>query len=278
MRLRANRKASQLSWRVTFLSLWVAGLMVACAGPGGLPAGEGASARDLPTDSDESEARKRAKIRLELAVNYFEQGQTTVALDEVKQSLAADPAYADAHNLRGLIYMRLNDLTQAEESFRRALAIHPRDPNTLHNYGWLVCLQKRYPESLQMFSQALASPIYNGKAKTYMAQGMCQIRQGNLPEAEQSLVRSYEIDPGNPITGYNLAQLLSQRGDWERAQFYIRRVNNSEYANAETLWLGIRVERRVGDRLAMQQLADQLKKRYPQSRELASFNKGVFDD
>jgi hypothetical protein len=45
----------------------------------------------LVTDSDEPEARKRARIRLELAVGYFEQGQTTVALDEQKQVAAGRP-------------------------------------------------------------------------------------------------------------------------------------------------------------------------------------------
>ena len=64
---------------------------------------------DLLTESDETVARKRARIRLELAVGYYNNGQTTIALDELKQSIAADPTLLEAHNLRGLIYMRLND-------------------------------------------------------------------------------------------------------------------------------------------------------------------------
>ena len=92
----------------------------------------------LVTPSDEPESRRRARIRLELASNYFELGQTAVALDEVKQSLSADPSYADAFNLRGLIYMRLNDYPQAEDSFRRALSLRANDANILHNYGWLM--------------------------------------------------------------------------------------------------------------------------------------------
>ena len=97
----------------------------------------------LVTPSDEPESRRRARIRLELASNYFELGQTAVALDEVKQSLSADPSYADAFNLRGLIYMRLNDYPQAEDSFRRALSLRANDANILHNYGWLMCQQQK---------------------------------------------------------------------------------------------------------------------------------------
>jgi type IV pilus assembly protein PilF len=256
--------------------VWVCAGLSACASKS--DSGPGSPHTDMVTESDETDVRKRARLRLELAVGYFEQGQTNVALDELKQSLAADPNFADAFNLRGLIYMRLGDPRLAEDSFRRALAISPRDPNILHNYGWMLCQQARYPESQQALAQAIAAPQYAGRAKSWMAQGLCQVRAGQRPEAELSLQRSYELDPANPITGYNLASLLYQRGDFTRAQFYARRINNSEMANAESLWLGIKVERRMENRDAVQQLAGQLRKRFAQSRELAAFEKGAFDE
>jgi type IV pilus assembly protein PilF len=249
--------------------------LAACAN---LPDVGGTSGRDIMTASDEPESRRRARIRMELAVGYFEQGQTNVALDELKQVIASDPTFPEAHNLRGLIYMRLNDMRQAEESFRRAVALDPRDANTLHNLGWLQCQQARYDESFKTFSQVLAQPMYTDRAKTLMAQGLCQARAGRTAEAEKSLAHSYELDAANPITGYNLANLLYRRGDLSRSQFYIRRLNNSDMANAETLWLGVKVERRLNDRTAMTQLGDQLKKRFPQSAQTAAYDRGSFDD
>ena len=263
------------AWLLASLS---AGLLL--AGLSGCASGPGASApaTDIITASDESEARKRARIRTELAVNYFEQGQVTVALDEIKQALAADPTYADAFNLRGLIFMRLSDTRQAEESFRRAVALNPRDADTLHNLGWFLCEQRRFADAQRHFEQALASPLYPGRAKTLMTLGLCQARAGQRGEAERSLARSYELDAGNPITGFNLAKLLFERGEKVRAQFYIRRLNNGEFANAESLWLGIKVERAMDDRTAMEQLGDQLGRRFPQSREFASFQRGAYDE
>lgn len=260
--------------------VWACVLMCAalagCAGGAGSDAA--AARNDILTESDEPESRKRARIRMELAIGYFEQGQTNVALDELKQVINADPNFPDAYNLRGLIYMRLNDMRQAEDSFRRAIALNPRDANSHHNFGWLLCQQARYPESYREFELALANPLYTGRAKTLMALGVCQVRGGQRAEAEKSLARSYELDAGNPVTGYNLASLLFQRGDFERAQFYIRRLNNSDLANAESLWLGVKVERRMNDRVAMEQLADQLKKRFPQSREATAYTRGAFDE
>jgi type IV pilus assembly protein PilF len=239
---------------------------------------DSAATHDIVTESDEPEARRRARIRMELAIGYFEQGQTKVALDELKQVITADPTFPDAYNLRGLIYMKLNDLRQAEDSFRRAVALNPRDPNVEHNFGWLLCQQGHYDEAQRAFDVALANPVYVGRAKTFMTQGLCQARAGRVADAERSLARSYELDAGNPVTGYNLASLLYRRADYERARFYVRRLNNSELANAESLWLGIKVERRLHDELAMRQLAEQLTKRFAGSREAAAYERGAFDE
>ncbi len=233
---------------------------------------------DIVTDSDDSPARKRARIRLQLAAGYFEHGQNTVALDEIKQALAIDPDFADAYTLRGVVYMRLDDPALAEDSFRRALALRPGDPNVMHNYGWLLCQQGRYGDAQAQFAQVLATPAYTERAKTLMTQGICQMKADQRAEAEHSLAQAYEIDAGNPVIGYNLALLLTQRGDWQRAQFYIRRINNGPAASAETLWLGVKVERRLGNWEEASQLGTQLQRRFPQSREAMAYERGNFDD
>ncbi|MDI3380931.1 type IV pilus biogenesis/stability protein PilW [Xenophilus aerolatus] len=229
-------------------------------------------------ESAQAQAQRRAELRLQLAVGYFQHGQTEVAMQEINQALAADPNYADAYNLRGLIYMRQDEAAQAEDSFRRAIALKPRDPDTRHNYGWLLCQQKRYADAMGQFGAALALPTYQDAAKTLMTQGVCQIQAGDRAAAEKSLTQAYELDAGNPVIGYNLASLLYQREDYTRAQFYIRRINNGQQANAESLWLGVKTERRMGNREAMAQLASQLQRRFPQSREALAYERGNFND
>lgn len=230
------------------------------------------------TASDEPAHVKRARIRYELAANYYEQGQTTVALDEIKLALAADPNYSPAYILRGLVYMRLNDVGLADESFRRALQINPRDAQGLHAYGLFACEQSRYVQADELFNQALAIPTYGGRARTWLVQGVCQIRAGKWQDAEATLARAYEFDASNPIAAYNLATLKHRRGDHTGAQFIIRRVNNSELANAETLWLGVKVERSTGNDVAAAQLGQQLGRRFPQSSQWAAYQRGAFNE
>lgn len=258
-------------WRLVFAAMLLLEL-VGCAAPGSAPTG------DVVTASDEPEARRRARIRLELAVGYFEDGKTTIALDELKQALVTDPSYAEAHNLRGLVYMRLAENRLAEESFRTAIQLAPRDASAVQNYGWLLCQTGRYHESTEQFQRALGLSQNLDRSKAYLTMGLCQAKAGQDAEAEGSLVRAYELDAGNPIAAYNLATLLFKRGENARAQFIVRRLNNSELANAESLWLGIKIERRLGDRLAERQLAEQLRNRFGQSREAGLYLREAFHE
>lgn len=258
-----------LPWRRLGLMLATAGLLVLAGctttGGGGY-AGAGGS-----------DARHRAQTHLELAAGYLEHGQFQVAQNEAQIALKSDPSYADAYDLSGMVYMAQNDHENARAQFQRAMSLKKDNASAMHNLAWLMCQDRNYVEADALFAQALAAPNAN-RPQTLLARGVCQARAGNGAQAEATLMQAYELDAANPITGYNLALLLFQRGDAERAQFYIRRLNNSELANAESMWLGIRVERQLGDRVAMEQLAEQLHRRFPDSLELSAYEQGRFDE
>ena len=111
-----------------------------------------------------------------------------------------------------------------------------------------------------------------------MSLGLCQIQAGLPAQAEKSFSTSYELDPGNPVAAYNLAKLMFAKDDLTGAQLYSRRLNAGPLANAETLWLGIKIERKLNNRQAMLQLADQLRNRFGQSRELSAYDRGAFNE
>jgi type IV pilus assembly protein PilF len=259
---------------VALAALWLAG----CAGtkPATPPT---AATKDLVTASDQPTATKRANVRLELATAYFAQGQLSTALDEVKLAISADPNMSEAFNLRGLIYAALGEDALAQESFRRALQLNAHDADVMHNYGWYLCQQKHYAEANALFEQALAEPRYGDVARTMLAQGLCQLRAGDLAQAERTLTRAFQLDSSNPATAFNLADVLYRRGDYERARFYIRRVNASkDQINAQSLWLAARIEYRSGNTQGATELGAQLRNRYPQSKEAQAFEQGRFDD
>jgi type IV pilus assembly protein PilF len=255
---------------------WVfSALMSGCV----LPPPPSADSKDRVTDSDESDVSKRSRNRMELASAYFGRGQYTTALDEVKKALVVDPNLGEAYNLRGLIYASLGDDVLAQESFRRALQINANDGDTMHNYGWYLCQQKRYDDAEAMFRRAIALPQYLGTSRTLLTTGVCEARAGRWAQAETTLTKAYELDPSNPATAVNLAEVLLRRGEPERARFYIRRVNSvANQSNAQTLWLAARIEMKLGNRTAANEFGLQLRNRFPQSRESAAFDQGQFNE
>ena len=262
------------AWLVAALS---AAILAGCAG--GAATSQRGAGRDIPTASDQTDTQRRARIRLELAAAYFAQGQFTTALDEVKQVLAIDSSLPDAHDLRGLIYAELKDDGLAEESFLRAIQLDTNNAGAMHNYGWFLCQRRRYAEAFTQFNRAIELPTYREVPRTLVAKGVCQANAGLLAEAEKTLSRAYQMDTGNPVAAMNLALVLYRQGEYERARFYVRRVNAvPELVNAETLWLAARIEHRLGNRGGVNEFGRELLQRFPQSREAANFERGRFDD
>lgn len=234
---------------------------------------------DIKTASDQTTADRLSNTRMELAAAYLGRNQPTDALDQVKQALQAKPNNPAAYGLRGLIYAALGDTEKADDSFQRALQLAPHDGDLMHNYGWYMCQQRRWTDANTEFNLAIAEPSYRQVPRTMLVQGICQLRADKPQEAEKTLARAYELDPANPTIAVNLAEVLYRNGQYERARFYIRRVNNKqELANAQTLWLAARIEHRLGQQEQVSGLGAQLRNRFPDSQEAVLFEKGKFDE
>jgi len=235
--------------------------------------------KDIRTASDMTQADRLARVRLELASGYFSRGQNETALDEVKQAIAVRPDMAEAYSLRGLIYASMGELALAEQSFERGLQLNPRDADAMHNYGWFLCQQRRYADADQQFDRALAVPQYREVPRSLLAKGVCLARDKRWAEAEKTLTRSYEMDPANPATAYSLGEVLVQLNEYERARFYLRRVNaQPATSNAQSLWLAARIEHQLGNPGGARDLGEQLQRRYPRSAEATKFDRGQWND
>ncbi|MCV2366774.1 type IV pilus biogenesis/stability protein PilW [Paucibacter oligotrophus] len=247
--------------------------VAACAVPSE-PKGE-----EPRTASDQTDADRRASVRMELAAAYFGRGQFNTALDEVKLALSLKPDLREAVNLRGLIYAAMGETKLAEDSFRRALQLFPRDPDTLHNYGWLLCQEQRWAEADAQFDLALLQANYRAPSRTLMAKGICEARSGRMSEAERSLAKAFEFDPASPAVAVNFAEVLYRNGQYTRAQFYIKRVNaQPEFSNAQSLWLALRIERRLGNTRTVDELSQTLRNKYSESPERLALDDGRFDE
>jgi len=250
--------------------------LAGCAGSG--PVADGNPQAELRTASDQTDDQKRARIRLQLAIDYYGQRQLDTALDEIKKALLADPAFAEAYGVRGLIYMDMGETRLADENLLRALRLQPGNPDFANNYGWFLCRNGREKEAIPYFETALANKAYQSPAKALNNAGVCSLKLKDRAAAEKYFTRAFQYEPGNPSVNANLANIYFLKGNDERARFYIDRATKAEVPTPDILWVGIKIERKLGRRSAEASLVTQLRRRYPESPEYAAYLRGAFDE
>lgn len=262
------------------LALALAALMAGCAAPDGSnPSGNRQQSEQAPSRGSEQVADRMesARLRTELAFNYFLRGQMAVALEEVRSAIESNRNYAPAYNVLGLISMDLGENAKADDAFKRALALVPGDSDTLNNYGWFLCQTKRERESIAYFMQALKDPLYPTPYKPYLNAGTCAQRSGDDEAAESYFRRAFDLDPSNGSTMLRLGEFYLRKADLEKARFYADRINKNFDPSAESLWLALRVERKGGDRASEASYAAQLRRRFPNSAEYLKLQQGQFE-
>ncbi|TXL61660.1 type IV pilus biogenesis/stability protein PilW [Zeimonas arvi] len=232
----------------------------------------------VPGSGEESDARRRARIRVELAAGYYQQRNLQVALDELGQALRADPEYPAAYGMLGLVYMDLGDRARADESFQRGLRLAPNDAELNNNYGWFLCNTGREREALGHFEQALRDPLYRTPTVPLHNAGICSLRLGEQMAAESYFQRAFQVDASNPVAMFNLGQIFLKRGELERARFHAQRLVTMFEPSAQTLWLALKVERGLGNRDAEASLGSQLRRRFPESAEARLLAAGRYSD
>ena len=171
--------------------------------------------------------------------------------------------------------LRENDV--AQRHFERALALSPNDPDINNNFGWFLCRTGHEEQSIAYFLAALKNPLYNTPARSYVNAGLCSMKQNKERDAIDYFERALRNAPDNLQALFNLASVQYKRGQLETARGLVGRFNKLVEPTAESLWLALRIERKLGDRSAENALAAQLRRRFAGSREYQDLLKGKFE-
>ncbi len=243
----------------------ILGVILVALGLAGCASQSGSSGQQITTRSQAS-----AKVHTELAASYYERVQLGVAMEELGKALRAEPDYAPAFNVRGLVNMALHEDRQAEEDFQHSLQLDDSDSGTHNNYGWFLCQRGKERDSIKHFMQALKNPLYSTPERSYVNAGVCSKKGGNARDAEEFLQKALKLQPNMPEALFGLADMNFANGDYAGAKSYFMRFEQTSEPSAltaENLWLAVRIERKLRDKNSEESYALQLRKRFPDSRE-----------
>ncbi len=129
---------------------------------------------------EQTPGRARAKARLELGQAYFEQGQASIAMQEIALAQAADPQWIAVHNLKALVLESLGHSELARNSFEEALRWAQRNQSLgsevadlQHNWGLWLCAHGFSEQAVLQFNRAMLQPGYALRDKTQLALARC---------------------------------------------------------------------------------------------------------
>ncbi|MCC7412529.1 MAG: type IV pilus biogenesis/stability protein PilW [Gammaproteobacteria bacterium] len=237
------------------IAVWLAAIALA-----GCATQPGARNRD-------KDPEKLAELHVQMAAEYMRQGNFETAMNRLEKALDYDRNYAPAHSTLGILYNRLGDNAKAEKHFRDAAALAPNDSSVLNNYGQFLCQQGRYDEGMSMFERALANPLYRAPAVAHTNAGLCALARGDNATAEQRFRDALRLEPKFAPALLQMCRQSLEAGEHLSARAYLQRYLEVADHTAQTLWMGVRIERALGDRDTAGGYALLLRSRFPDSDE-----------
>ena len=227
-----------------------------------------------PIKMPEVPPAKRAQIHTDLAAGYYERGQMDVAIDELTEALKIEPNNAKAYNILGLVYTVMGEDAKAEQNFQRALALAPLDPDIRQNWGWYLCTHGRAKESIPEFEAAIRNPLYKTPEIPLVNAGRCSASVGDINAADAYFRRALTLAANNEAAMLGLAQIAYREARNEEARRWLKAMRQANLPPL-ALYLGMCVERKLGDRQAESSYVLQLKNRYPDADETKALATGA---
>ena len=215
----------------------------------------------------ESKADSAAGIYAELGLRYMQKGKYKLSVQKLRKALELDPELPSAYLYLAELYYQLEELEDAETNFRKAIEMDPDYSRAHNNFGAFLCGQGRYDESETQFLAAIDNPLYENKAATLENMGLCMYADGQYAKAEDYFNQALAEVPYMARSLYALAKINFDRGDIPAAKLNLERYRKVASQTPETLWLGIQVARKLGEKDNEASLALLLRSQYPKSAE-----------
>lgn len=234
-----------------------------------------------PETRSSNEDNPSARLHTELGASYFQRGQYAVALQELRIALAADSNYAPAYSMLGLVHAELREDKEAEGHFRRSIELSPQYSEAHNNFALFLCQSGRRDESLKHSEQALANSLYATPEKALANAGNCALEKGDIAQAEIYFTRALKRSANLATALLGMAELHFRQGRWLAARSLLRQYS-AQFADLaslgpQALWLGVRVERKLGDREAEASYGSFLRRSHPESNQAQWLLTGQYD-
>lgn len=159
---------------------------------------------------------KKAMAHYEAAMERAKAGDRPAAIEELKLAIAEYPSFTAAFNELGVLYLKTNQLEQADQAFQNALKIDAESVPALVNRGIANVMMKRYGEAVPILRKALKKDEQSAVGHYFLGQALANL--GLFNDAEKELQTSLKLGKEEMKEAHRiLAIIYSSRGDRKKA-------------------------------------------------------------
>jgi len=213
------------------------------------------------------EPEEAAEINTQLGAEYLRQGKLELAEEKLEKAIEQNPQLASAHLYLALTYDQLGDGAKAEKHYERALKLDPGTATTLNLYGAYLCRHDREQEADRYFEQAAKDKRYKTPEVALTNAGVCALRLPDQDVAETYFRQALAANPKFEDALWHMSRLSFEKANYLQARAFLQRYAEVGTMSAAALWLGVRVERELGDADAANRYAARLQQEFPESEE-----------
>ncbi|MGV8916308.1 MAG: type IV pilus biogenesis/stability protein PilW [Pseudomonas sp.] len=235
-------------------------LLVGCVSTGNV---------DPMSTSKGRDAARQAYVQL--GIGYLQQGQTELAKVPLKKALDLDSSDPDANAALALVFQAEMEPELADKLYQKALSSRPNDARILNNYGSFLYDQKRYKEASERFQAAANDTLYTERSRVFENMGLTATKLGQRDEAITYFTKALRLDPRQPRTLLEMAELSYEDRHYVPSHDYYDRFSQLSDQNARSLLLGTRLAKIYDDRNKAASYALQLKRLYPGTPEYQQY-------
>lgn len=217
----------------------------------------------VKADVVEANVSPKARQVYDEATKFLQAEKYDEAMELLRRAISLQPNYVQAHNDLGAVYMKTNQLAQAEETLRHAITLNDKWYLPQLNLG-LVLNRRRKHKDAAILLTALRNnnpdqpkihpPLIEALMETHQwpqAQeelekalalkdvdtvdlkiklGVVRLRQSKFEDAAAAFREATSAEPDNALAQFNLGAALLESGNLDEAEIALRRAYRIEGA------------------------------------------------
>lgn len=214
---------------------------------------------------------KAVRIYVEAGTRYLQSRQMDNANRTLHRAYDIAPNDPSVNNALALFYQMEGEDSQAEKYFEKALSNDPGFSQAHNNYAAYLYEKGRYDAAIAHLEKVVKDYQYPRRFTAFENLGICYLKKNDRESAVTAFNRALQMNPNLPVSLLEMASISLEDGNNLLAARYLNKYESIAQPSPRQLWLGIRLQRILGDKDKQASYELALKNLFPGSDEYKAF-------